>query len=155
MCVSMHVRERVRVCAHPLPVALIQSLCVSACVCVCARVCVQAALSSPSPSDGGPRQSPVWLGESRWLAPGWEQPPGCRHRRTMPLSRGPAPVPGPTPPHLGCLAGTPAAPSKLFASLGHGTPLYKRVFSGVPAMPAQLPPHARPRRRPHPAGDGG
>jgi len=43
----------------------------------CMCVCVQAALSSPSPSDGGPRQSPVWLGESRRLSPGWEQPPAA------------------------------------------------------------------------------
>lgn len=73
------------------------------CVCVCVRafVCAQAALSSPSPSDGGPRQSPVWFGDSRWLAPGSQQPPGCQRHQTMLLSQGRLPnsptAPGPNP----------------------------------------------------------
>lgn len=64
-------------------------------------MCAQAALSSPSPSDGGPRQSPVWFGDSRWLAPGSQQPPGCQHHQTMLLSQGQLPnsptAPGPNP----------------------------------------------------------
>lgn len=115
--------------------------CVCVCECVGAFVCAQAALSSPSPSDGGPRQSPVWFGDSRCLAPGSQQPPGCQHHQTMLLSQGrlpnspTAPSPNPSLPLRYPSSPWAARKSFFFASPGMRPPL----CCGVPAGVAQPP----------------
>lgn len=89
-----------------------------ACVCVC--VCAHKLLCLRPPRAMGPRQSPVWLGESRQAGS------SSRAAGTAEQCRGPAPALAPRHrpplPHR-----YPGSPSALGASQGHGAPLQRAL----------------------------